>query len=229
MKNMDDARELANIMVQIGNRLGRDTRAVLSDMSEPLGMAVGNSLEVKEAIEALHGNGPKDLMELCFTAGSIMLVQAKCAKDRADARKKLEEVIANGAAFKKFCQMVEAQDGDLSYILHPEKFEVSKNVIELVAEKEGYIKSIDALEIGESSMRLGGGRATIDDVIDMSAGILLNKKVGDFVRKGDKLCTVYTNKDKSAYLPVCEDIKHAFVIVKEHVQHTTVIKEVIEL
>ena len=134
MKNMDDARELANIMVQIGNRLGRDTRAVLSDMSEPLGMAVGNSLEVKEAIEALHGNGPKDLMELCFTAGSIMLVQAKCAKDRSDARKKLEEVIANGAAFKKFCQMVEAQDGDLSYILHPEKFEVSKNVIELVAE-----------------------------------------------------------------------------------------------
>ncbi len=229
MKNMDDARELAHIMVQIGNRLGRDTRAVLSDMSEPLGMAVGNSLEVKEAIEALHGRGPEDLMELCYTAGSIMLVQAKCAKDKADARKKLEEVIANGSAFKKFCQMVEAQNGDLSYILHPEKFEVSKNVIELVAEKDGYVKSIDALEIGESSMRLGGGRATLDDIIDMSAGILLNKKVGDFVHKGDKLCTVYTNKDKAAYLPVCEDIKHAFVIVKEHVEHTTVIKEIIEL
>ena len=101
---------------------------------------------------------------------------------------------------------------------------MSKNVIELVAERR-LLSPIDALEIGESSMRLGGGRATLDDVIDMSAGILLN----DFVRKGDKLCTVYTNKDKSAYLPVCEDIKHAFVIVKEHVQHTTVIKEVIEL
>ena len=98
-----------------------------------------------------------------------------------------------------------------------------------MAEKDGYVKSIDALEIGESSMRLGGGRATLDDIIDMSAGILLNKKVGDFVHKGDKLYTVYTNKDKAAYLPVCEDIKHAFIIVKEHVEHTTVIKEIIEL
>lgn len=229
MKNMDDARELANIMVQIGNRLGRDTRAVLSDMSEPLGLAVGNSLEVKEAIDALHGHGPKDLMELCFTAGAIMLVQAKCAKTKEEARKKLEEVIANGEAFNKFVQMVEAQGGDVSYILHPEKFEVSKNAIEIRAEEDAYIKAIDALEIGESSMRLGGGRATLEDVIDMSAGIVLAKKVGDSVKKGDLLCTVYTNKDKAAYLPVLEDIKHAYVFSKEHVEHVTVIKETIEM
>jgi len=228
MKNMDDARELAHIMVQIGNRLGRDTKAVLSDMSEPLGFAVGNSLEVKEAIDALHGHGPEDLMELCYTAGSIMLVQAKCAKDKEEAHHKLKEVIANGQAFEKFCLMVKAQGGDLSYILHPEKFEISKNIIELRADQDGYIKSIDALEIGESSMRLGGGRATLDDVIDMSAGIVLCKKVGDAIHKGDKLCTVYTNKDKASYLPVCDDIKKSFVIVKNPVQHIHVIKEIIE-
>ncbi|MFA6377587.1 MAG: pyrimidine-nucleoside phosphorylase, partial [Acholeplasmataceae bacterium] len=190
MKNMKDARELATIMVQIGNHLGRDTRAVLSDMSEPLGLAVGNSLEVKEAIAALHGHGPEDLMELCYTAGSIMLVQAHCAENKEIARQKLVDSITSGRAFEKFCQMVEAQGGDLNYILHPELFEVSKNILDVTSDEEGYVQSIDALEIGESSMRLGGGRATLDDIIDMSAGIVLNKKVGDFVKKGEKLCTV---------------------------------------
>lgn len=229
MKNMKDARELATIMVHIGNSLGRDTRAVLSDMSEPLGLAVGNSLEVKEAIEALHGRGPADLMELCYTAGAIMLVQAHCAKDREEAREKLEEVINNGKAFEKFCEMVKAQGGDVSYILHPEKFVVAKNILEVHAQEDGYVKSIDALEIGESSMRLGGGRATMTDVIDMAAGIILNKKVGDYVKKGEKLCTVYTDKVEKEYAPVLKDIEKSFVIVKEKVEHIHVIREIIEL
>ena len=226
MKNMESARELARTMVDIGKSLKRNTVAVLSDMSEPLGFAVGNALEVKEAIEALHGRGPEDLMELCYTAGSIMLVQAEIAKNKEEARHMLEEVIANGEAFEKFRLMVAYQGGDTSYLLHPEKWELSKHIIEIRADEDGYIKSINALEIGESSMRLGGGRATLDDVIDMSAGIVLNKKVGYVVKKGDLLATVYTNKED--YIPVVNDIKKSFVIVKEKVIAHPVIREIID-
>lgn len=227
MKNMDSARELARTMVEIGNSLNRDTVAVLSDMSEPLGFAVGNSLEVKEAIASLHGQGPKDLMELCYTSGSIMLVQAKVCSDLEEARHKLEEVVANGKAFEKLCLMVEAQGGDVSYIKHPEKFEVSKNVIEIRSDVDGYIKEINALEIGVSAMKLGAGRETLDDVIDMSAGIVLAHKIGDKVNKGDLLCTVYTNKPQSEYLPVLQEIKDAYKFSDEEVKVLPVIREVI--
>ena len=227
MKNMDDARKLAHIMVDIGNRLGRNTKAVLSDMSEPLGLAVGNALEVKEAIAALHGKGPEDLMELCYTCGAIMLMQANCANSMEDGRKKLHEAIESGAAFDKFVKMVEAQEGDISYILHPEKFEVAKHLIEIRAEEEGYVKSLNALEIGISSMKLGGGRETLEDKIDMAAGIMLNKKVGDFVKKGDLLCTLHTNKSEKEYKPIIDEVKKAYVIVKEHVEARPVIREII--
>lgn len=228
MKNMDDARTLAHIMVDIGNRLGRNTKAVLSDMSEPLGLAVGNALEVKEAIAALHGNGPKDLMELCYTSGAIMLKQAKVVKDYEEGRAKLEEAIKSGAAFDKFVKMIEAQGGDISYILHPEKFELAKNQIEIRASQSGYVTSLNALEIGVSSMKLGGGRETLDDVIDMSAGILLNKKVGDHVDKGELLATLHTNKEPDEYKPIADDVKKAFVIVSEKVTPMPVIREIIE-
>lgn len=228
MKNMDDARTLARIMVDIGNRLGRNTKAVLSDMSEPLGLAVGNALEVKEAIAALHGKGPEDLMELCYTAGSIMLVQANCAKNLEEGRKKLHEAIESGAAFDKFVKMIEAQGGDISYILHPEKFVVAKNLIEIHSEQEGYVKSLNALDIGIASMQLGGGRETLEDVIDMSAGIMLNKKIGDYVKKGELLCTLHTNKSEKEYAPIIEDVKKAYVIVNEKVEARPVIREIIE-
>ena len=228
MKNMDDARKLAHIMVDIGNRLGRNTKAVLSDMSEPLGLAVGNALEVKEAIDALKGNGPEDLMELCYTTGAIMLKQANCVKTIEEGRKKLEQCIKDDTAFNKFVQMVEAQGGDISYILHPEKFPLAKNIIEIRSDQEGYVKSLDALDIGVSSMKLGGGRETLDDVIDMSAGIVLNKKIGDFVKKGELLCTLHTNKGETEYKPIIEDVKKAYVIVKEKVEPRPVIKEIIE-
>ena len=228
MKNMDDARKLAHIMVDIGNRLGRNTKAVLSDMGEPLGLAVGNALEVKEAIDALHGHGPEDLMELCYTAGSIMLVQANCAKDVKEARAKLHEAIESGAAFDKFVKMIEAQGGDISYILHPEKFEVAKHQIEIHSDVEGYVKSLNALEIGVASMQLGGGRETLEDVIDMSAGIMLNKKIGDHVDKGELLCTLHTNKSEKEYAPIIKDVKKAYVIVKEKVEARPVIREIIE-
>ena len=226
MKDIDSARVLARTMVDIGNSLNRDTRAVLSDMNEPLGFAVGNSLEVKEAIEALHGRGPKDLMELCYTCGAIMLEQAKLVKNREEGHKLLEESISSGKAFDKFVSLVKAQGGDVSYILHPEKFEVSKNIIEVRSETSGYIKKINALEIGEAAMRLGAGRATLTDVIDMSAGIVLAKKVGDYVNAGDVICTVYTNKDD--YNNVINDIKNAYVYVQDEVKTHPVVHEIVE-
>ena len=228
MKNVDDARKLAHIMVDIGRRLGRDTRAVLSNMSEPLGLAVGNSLEVKEAIAALNGNGPEDLMELCYVTGSIMLEQAKVFSSREKARVALEEAIKSGAAFDKFVKMVKAQGGDIEYILHPEKFEMAKEIIPIYADASGYIKSLDALTIGVSSMKLGGGRETLDDVIDMSAGIVLNKKVGDQVKEGELLATLYTNKPKEVYEPIALDVLHTFEITSDFVEHQKVIIEVIE-
>ena len=216
MKNAESAEELAKIMCKIGNSLGRDTRAVLTDMEQPLGLAVGNALEVKEAIATLKGNGPKDFTELCLRSGAIMLEQAKIVENEEEGMKMLQEVINNGKALEKLKEMVHEQGGDVSYIDHPEKFPLAKHIIDIKAKNDGYIKRIVALEIGESAMRLGAGRETFDDVIDMSAGIVLNKKVGDKINKGDVLCTIHTNKDNID--DILKDIEKAFVIVDEFVE-----------
>ena len=226
MKNMESARELARTMVDIGNHLHRNTVAVLSDMSEPLGRAVGNSLEVKEAIASLHGKGPEDLMELCYTSGSIMLVQAKLAKNREEARKMLHKVIENGEAFNKFVAMVKAQGGDVEYILHPEKFEVSSKAIEIRAPFDGYVSKLNALDIGIAAMKLGAGRETLEDKIDMSAGIYLHAKVGSKVKKGDVLCVAYTNKDNVD--DALEQIKGAYEIVDREISVQPVIREIVD-
>ena len=228
MKDIDQARTLAKLMVKIGNGLNRDTRAVLSNMNEPLGLAVGNALEVKEAIAALHGEGPEDLMDLCYIAGSVMLVQAKIAKDEVEARKMLEKCIRDGSAFTKFLEMVQSQGGDVEYILHPEKFEMAKNIIPIYAKQRGYIKNIDALEIGLSSMTLGGGRETLDDVIDMAAGIMLNKKVGDQVEEGDVLCYLHSNKNVTLINRVAKNVLEAFEITGEKVEKPKVVLEIIQ-
>ena len=228
MKTMDQARELARTMVEIGKSLKKNTIAVLSDMSEPLGLAVGNALEVKEAIESLHGRGPKDLMDLCYTSGSIMLVQAGLAKNREEAKSMLEEVVANGKAFDKLVAMVKAQGGDTSYILHPEKFKVSKYAIELRSDRDGYIKEINALNIGLNAMRLGAGRETLEDTIDMSAGVYLYKKIGDQVKKGEIIAVAYTNKSREEYEPVILDMYKAYKIVDEVVHAEPVIREIID-
>lgn len=226
MKTREDAKKLAKIMCAIGNSLNRDTRAVLTSMEQPLGHAVGNSLEVKEAIDTLHGHGPKDFQDLCYQSGAIMLEQAGIVKDEKEGLAMLHKVVEDGSAFEKFRQMVIAQGGDVSYIDHPEKFPVSKNVIEIKASKPGYIKQIVALEIGESAMRLGAGRETFDDVIDMSAGIVLSKKVGDKVAKGDVLCTVYTNKED--YAQILKDIENAFTIVDGFVEYPPTVHDYIK-
>ena len=226
MKTREDAQKLAKIMCAIGNSLNRDTRAVLTSMEQPLGHAVGNSLEVKEAIDTLHGHGPKDFQDLCYQSGAIMLEQAGIVKNEEEGLKMLHKVVEDGSAFEKLRQMVIAQGGDVSYIDHPEKFPLSKNIVEVKASKAGYIKHIVALEIGESAMRLGAGRETFDDVIDMSAGIVLNKKVGDKVEKGDVLCVVHTNKEDFA--PILKDIESAFTIVPEFVPYPPTVHDYIK-
>ena len=228
MKDIDQARKLAKLMVKIGNGLNRDTRAVLSNMNEPLGLAVGNALEVKEAIAALHGEGPEDLMELCYTSGSVMLVQAKIAKDQSEARKMLEKVVRDGSAFVKFLEMVQAQDGDVEYLLHPEKFPLAKSIIPIYSKEEGYVKDINALEIGLASMTLGGGRETLDDVIDMAAGIMLNKKVGDYVKEGEPLCYLHSDKNVTLINRVAKEVYDSFVITKEFVEKPRVVLEIIQ-
>lgn len=201
MKTIEDAKKLANMMVEIGKSLHKDVRAEVTDMSEPLGFAVGNNLEIKEVIKTLHYEGPKDLTELCINSGAVLLNQAKLFDDEEKAKLALIENLKNGKAFDKFVEFVEAQGGDTSYVIHPEKFEMAKNIIPIYSKEEGYIEKIDALTIGLSSMHLGGGREILDDIIDMSAGIILNKKVGDPIKKGELLCTLYTNKEE------VEDIK----------------------
>lgn len=226
MKTLDDARKLAKTMVSIGNNLGRDTRAILTDMDQPLGHAVGNALEVKEAIDTLKGHGPKDLVELCLEAGAIMLEQAGVYQDHDEAIKALKESLENGDAFNKLKEMIEWQGGDVSYIEHPEKFPLAKHIVEVKADKAGYVRRIDALMIGESAMRLGAGRAKIEDTIDMSAGIVLNKKIGDEVKKNETLCYVHTNIDE--FDDILKDIKEAFIIDENEVKVPPIIHEYIK-
>lgn len=215
MKTLEKAKELASTMVRIGKALGRDTRAILTDMDEPLGLAVGNNLEVKEAIATLKGEGPRDFVELVTNAGAIMLEQAHIASSYEDGQARITAAIKDGSGLRKLKEFVSAQGGDASYIEHPEKFPVASKIIPVYSEKEGYVRRIDSLAIGVSSMRLGGGRATMDDVIDMSAGIILNKKVGDKVNKGELLAAAYTNKDD--YEDVIKDIHDAFELEQSEV------------
>jgi pyrimidine-nucleoside phosphorylase len=215
MKTIEQAKELATTMVEIGDSLHRDTRAIITDMDEPLGLAVGNSLEVKEAIATLHGEGPKDFVELVTEAGAIMLEQAKIVKTHEEGVKRIQKAIADGSGFEKQKQLFAAQGGDISYLEHPEKFEMAKRILPIKAEKNGYVSRIDSMTIGVSAMKLGAGRATMKDVIDMSAGIVLAKKVGDKVAKGDVLATAYTNKD--GIDDVLKDIHDAFVLSEKEV------------
>lgn len=209
MKTKEKAHELADLMIDIGKHLGKDVRAEVTDMDQPLGFAVGNNLEVKEAINTLKGHGPKDLFNLCVNSGSIMLTQAKLFKTTEEAKEAILENVKNGKAFEKFVEFVKAQKGDTSYILNPDKFEMAKNIVPIYSDKEGIIKRIDALTIGKCAMKLGGGREVITDVIDMSAGIVLNKKIGDKVEKGELLCTLYTNKNE--YSEILNETKNAFI------------------
>lgn len=193
MKNEKDAERLARTMVQIGKLANRQTMAIISDMSQPLGLAIGNSLEIKEAIDALNGQGPADLMEMVYVLGSQMVVLAKKAETLEEARKMLEEAIQSGAAIEKFKVMVRNQGGDESVIDHPEKLPQAKYIIDLPAKKSGVVSEMVADQLGIAAMILGAGRRTKEDQIDFSVGLMLRKKVADSVVEGETLVTVYAN------------------------------------
>lgn len=196
MKTLDDAEALAHAMVRIGNNVGRNTMAIISDMSQPLGNAVGNALELKEAIATLKGNGPKDLTELVLTLGSQMVVLAEQAESLDEARQMLVDAIKTGKALNKFKTFLSNQGGDDSIVHSPEKLPSAKYQVEFKAKKDGFITEIIANEIGVASMMLGAGRQTKEDVIDLGVGIVLNKKVGEHVEKGENILTIHTNTKK---------------------------------
>lgn len=225
MKTKEDAKLLARTMIEIGTHLNRDTRATISNMNQPLGNAIGNSLEVIEAIETLKGNGPSDLVELCITAGSHMLVQAKLAANLKEAKIMLETVLQNGKALDKLKQMVEAQGGNGNYILDTSLFKKAKKIVTVHANKEGYIHELEADTLGIVAMKLGGGRQTKEDTIDHSVGIVLNKKIGDYVRQGDVLAYLHTNYDKNE--EYIKNVLKSYKIIDIKVKKPILIDEVL--
>lgn len=198
MKTPEDAKALAREMVDIGNNVGRKTIGIISDMDQPLGNAIGNAIEVIEAIDLLKGNGPKDLLELTLTLGSNMLILAGRVKDEDEGRKLLKENIENGKALKKLKEFVEAQGGDSSYVDDVTKFPQAKYIIEVKSNKSGYINKINAEKLGLIAMELGAGRATKESIIDLAVGIKLLKKRGDKVEKEDVLGYIYANELEKA-------------------------------
>lgn len=193
MKTLEDSRELAEWMVEIGKRAGKKMRALITDMDRPLGNAIGNSLEVIEAIETLQGKGPQDLTELCVALSAHILVLAEKG-DYAACEKAVRSTIESGAALQTFANMVNAQGGNGDWILHPEKFPMAEIIKEVKAPQDGYIASVNTEGYGVASLLLGAGRNTKEDVIDPSAGIYLLAKTGDFVKKGETIARLYTNK-----------------------------------
>ena len=217
MKTLDEAEALAKAMVEIGNGVGRETYAVLSDMGQPLGRYVGNALEVKEAIKTLKGQGPEDLLEACMTLASYMLLGVGRAQSISEAQALLQSTIDDGSALKKLAEFVEAQGGDASYVWNPEKFPRTEFVEEIVATEDGYVAEILTDEIGMTSLILGGGRETKESEIDLSVGVKIHKKVGDYVRKGESLARLYAN-DLNKLKAAAPRLQEAYKLSRERVE-----------
>ena len=226
MKTEEDSFALAEEMVKIGRGSGRRMSAVISNMDQPLGLAVGNAIEVREAIDTLNGKGPEDFTELVYTLGSRMLVLGEKAENEEEARAKLEEAVTGGYALEKLAQFVKAQGGDEKYVYEPDRLVLAPVRKEILADRDGYIGHIDCDEIGICSLMLGGGRETKESVIDLSVGLLLDKKVGDKVSKGDRLATVYA-ADESKLGAVSERFLNAYHFSYDFVSKQKLIKGII--
>ncbi|GAA0481573.1 pyrimidine-nucleoside phosphorylase [Salinibacillus aidingensis] len=226
MKTEDESEELAKAMVSIGNQVGRRTMAVISDMNQPLGHAIGNALEVQEAIDTLKGEGPDDLTELCLTLGSQMAVLGNQAQTLDEARSKLEQNIRNGNALEKFRTFLESQGGDGQVVEKPELLPHAKYKIELPARESGYVSGMTADEIGKAAMHLGAGRATKESEIDLAVGLMLNKKIGDYAEAGESLVTIHSNQEN------IEEIKETLYkniqIQKDSVNKPKLVRKIIE-
>ena len=226
MKEESDAIQLAKEMVEIGKSAGRKMTAVITNMDEPLGMAVGNILEVKEAIDTLKGNGPDDFVELIETLASHMLILGGAVKDFDEGLMRVRESIQSGKALDKFKQFVAAQGGDTKYIDHPELFEQADIIEEIRSEQDGFVGSIDAQEMGICSLILGGGRETKESVIDPTVGLVFSKKVADPVKKGDVLATIYGNDEEKVKQAVLH-FKENYHIIEEKPTKPIMIREVL--
>jgi len=194
MKTEEEAVKLAELMVEIGRLAGKKMTAILTGMDEPLGHKIGNGLEVYEAIETLHGKGPKDLVEVTVEIGAHLLLDAKIESDFEVAKNRLYQALSDGSAFNKLIELVKAQGGDIDVLYHPEKI-LAKDKVFVLSEQDGYIMDINALDIGKAAMRLGAGRETKEDIVLLDVGLDLHKKIGDFVKKGDCIATLYV-RDK---------------------------------
>jgi len=224
MKTLDDSRELAHALVEIGKGVGMDCMAIISDMNQPLGSAIGNALEIKESIDLLKGEAPADITDLVLTLGAHMVVMAKKAPDLKTARAMCEGTITDGSALQKFGDMVEAQGGDRSVIDHPEIMPQAKYQIDLPAKTSGVVSQVEADEMGIASMLLGGGRQKADDQLDYAVGIMLHKKIGDTVKAGDSLLTIYSDREDVA------DIKQRLydnITISDNAEPVTLIHETI--
>lgn len=226
MKTYEEAKELAKAMVNIGKSVGRETVAVLSDMDQPLGFAIGNALEIKEALDTLRGKGPKDLLELSLTLGSQMVLLAKKASSEEEARRMLLKTIEDGSAIKKFKEFIMAQGGNGAEIDDPDLLPKAKYVVEVKSDREGFVTKIDAQKMGITAMELGAGRATKEDVIDLAVGLLLNKKRGDKVRVGDTLAVIHANHEGRIEKAI-KDILNNYEIKEEKGKDIPLIYEVI--
>ncbi len=225
MKTKDSAVKLAKALVAIGKQAGLKCEAVISDMNQPLGSKIGNTLEIEETLDLLKGKGPKDLLELVLELGSRMVVMGQQAASLAEARAKLEQTIADGSALARFKAMIKAQHGDPNVVDDYSLMPHAKYQIEYPAQKGGVIAKLTADEIGMASMLMGGGRQKADDQLDYAVGIELHKKIGDSVQKGESIMTIWSN---------CEDIDDVkelldqAVAIKESAQQPTLIHETIE-
>ncbi len=226
MKTEEDSIKLAEEMVKIGNNVGRKTLAVISDMDEPLGYAVGNAIEVKEAIDTLNGHGPADLLDLCLTIGSLMAIGTGKADSVEEARKLLLEKLNDGSALKKFAEFVEAQGGDSAPVFNTELLPQASIVREVTAPVDGYVSHIESDRVGISAMKLGGGRETKESEIDLSVGILINKKVGDSVKKGEKIAALYAN-DETKLAAAIDELTQAYSYSQTPVDRPKLIKTII--
>ena len=226
MKKFEDSVALAEEMVSIGTLAGKKTAAVITDMDQPLGYAVGNALEVIEALDTLDGKGPQDFKEVVFALGSLMLQLSGRAADEKEACALMEGVIADGSAKKKFAEFIEAQGGDPAPVFDPSLLAVAETKLPVLADKDGYVHRILAEEIGIACMSLGGGRETKESEIDLSVGIVLQKKNGDAVAAGDTLAVIYGN-DEEKLARARERVAGAYEILDEPAKKQPVIRKYI--
>ncbi|MCR2803077.1 pyrimidine-nucleoside phosphorylase [Paenibacillus soyae] len=215
MKTVEDAEKLAQAMVAIGTEVGRQTAAVISDMDQPLGFAIGNALEVAEAVDTLKGQGPKDLTELCLTLGAHMVVLGGKANSFDEAKELLKRQLENGEALRKFQAFIEAQGGDGSIAVAPEKLPQAPLTIDVKADQDGFVSAIEAEQLGLAAMLLGAGRATKDAAIDYAVGLTLKKKVGEAVRNGDTIAVLHVREDNAAVRQVADRVRGAYDIRAE--------------